>query len=339
VKDYTAYTVNCICARVELFVTAGRGRMDAENFKRRPNELSLSRVKTIMKSSPDAENVSQESVYLVTKATELFIKYMVQEAYKQSNNAKTLEYKHVSELVQTREVLAFLREIVPRKCSLRDIQENLRRRGLETKRAGVSSSSSDVSLYSDESSPSSPEPRDTKAVSSSVSQETKSVSSAYSPELKSVKPVLTWTRPSLSNSLSTEEFSSSRKPETLSGMNTYASTSSLPASIAHTCCSDVVLRPGTPSTITLSSSSREMSCGGSPSPTLSLVEPGPSSVPAAASPLSVMSASSGSGTPSPSPSYSSLSPQLHSSVPAQGEDDMVNESVLSDSSVSGFYQE
>lgn len=190
--------------------------MDAENFKRRPNELSLSRVKTIMKSSPDAENVSQESVYLVTKATELFIKYMVQEAYKQSNNAKTLEYKHVSELVQTREVLAFLREIVPRKCSLRDIQENLRRRGLETKRAGVSSSSSDVSLYSDESS-SSPEPRNAKAVSSSVSQETKSVSSAYSPELKSVKQVLTWTRPSLSNSLSTEDFSSSGKPETSSG--------------------------------------------------------------------------------------------------------------------------
>jgi len=338
VKVYTAYTVNCICDRVELFVSAGRRRMDAENFKRRPNELSLSRVKTIMKSSPDAENVSQESVYLVTKATELFIKYMVQEAYKQSNSAKTLEYKHVSELVQTREVLAFLREIVPRKCSIRDIQENLRRRGLETKCAGVSSSSSDVSLYSDESS-SSPEPRDAKVVSSSVSQETKSVSSAYSPELKSVKPVLTWTRPSLSNSLSTEDFSSSRKSETSSGMNTYASTSSLPASIAHACCSDVVLRPGTPSTITLSSSSREMSCGGSPSPTLSLVEPGPSSVPAAASPLSVMSASSGSGTPSPSPSYSSLSPQLLSSVPAQDEDDMVNESVLSDSSVSGFYQE
>lgn len=313
--------------------------MDAENFKRRPNELSLSRVKTIMKSSPDAENVSQESVYLVTKATELFIKYMVQEAYKHSNNAKTLEYKHVSELVQTRDVLAFLREIVPRKCCLRDIQENLRRRGLEAKRAGVSSSSSDVSLYSDDSSPSSPEPMDAKAVSSPVSQETKSISSACNPELKSVNQVLGWTRPSLSNSLSTEDFSSSRKPEISSGMNAYSSTSSLPASIAHACCSDVVLLPGTPSTITLSSSSREMSCGGSPSPTLSLVEPGPSSVPAAASPLSVITASSGSGTPSPSPSYSSLSPQLHSVGPAQGEVDMVTETILSDSSASGFYQE
>jgi hypothetical protein len=55
--------------------------------------------------------------------------------------------------------------------------------------------------------------------------------------------------------------------------------------------------------------------------------------------LSLMSASSGSGTPSPSPSYSSLSPQLNSSIPAQGEVDIVNESVLSDSSVSEFYQE
>lgn len=312
--------------------------MEEESFKRRPNELSLSRVKTIMKSSPDAENVSQESVYLITKATELFIKYMVEEAYKESNSTKSLEYKHVSELVQTREELAFLREIVPRKCTLRDIEENLRRRGLGMKRAGVpSSSSSDLSLYSDEDLTLSPEPKDTKAEPLfSLSCGTNSMSSACSPELADSKHVpVSRTRPSLVKpSLSAEEFVSAKGLEMPSGLNMYIGTS--------TSTSDVVLRPGTPSTITLSSSSREMSYEGSPSPTLSFLDPVPASVATAASPLSVMSASSGSRTPSPSPSYSSLSPQLHSTIPVQDEFDMVTgsvESVSSDSSICEVEQE
>ena len=38
--------------------------------------LPLARVKTIMKSSPDVENIGQESLFLITKATELFIMYL-----------------------------------------------------------------------------------------------------------------------------------------------------------------------------------------------------------------------------------------------------------------------
>lgn len=33
------------------------------------NQLSLSKIKTIMRSSPDLANVSQESVFLITRAT------------------------------------------------------------------------------------------------------------------------------------------------------------------------------------------------------------------------------------------------------------------------------
>ncbi|KDR15621.1 uncharacterized protein LOC110833430 [Zootermopsis nevadensis] len=306
--------------------------MEEEQFKRRPNELSLSRVKTIMKSSPDAENVSQESVFLVTKATELFIKYMVHEAYKGSRNAKTLEYKHVSELVQTREELAFLREIVPRKCTLSDIEESLRRRGLDMKRPGISSSSSDLSLYSDEELilPSS-EPRNSKADSSSLLKGTKTASS---PELSCVKPgSLLRTKPSiLKSSLVTEELIS-KESETSSGMDmSYSSTSASPTNSAHA-------RPGTPSTITLSSSSREMSVEGSPSPSLSFLDPGPSSVAVPTSPMSLVSVSSGSRTPSPSPSYSSLSPDLRSAVIAEGKIDMGIESASSDSSIYEVDQE
>ena len=38
------------------------------------SSLPLARVKTIMKSSPDVESVSQESLFLVTKATVSYIK-------------------------------------------------------------------------------------------------------------------------------------------------------------------------------------------------------------------------------------------------------------------------
>jgi chromatin accessibility complex protein 1 len=315
--------------------------MEEEKVKRRPNELSVSRVKTIMKSSPDAENVSQESVYLVTKATELFIKYMVQESYKGSGNAKTLEYKHVAELVQSREELAFLREIVPRKCTLREIEESLRLRGVN-KCPGVSSSSSDLSLYSDEELVlSSPEPRDTKADSSSLSKGTKTTPTASCSELSSVKPgSQSRTRPSLlKTSLTTEELIS-KELKTLSGIDmSYSSIPASPTNSAHVCCSNAVSRSGTPSTITLSSSSREMSAEGSPSPTLSSPHPGPSTVVVPASPMSLMSVFSGSRTPSPSPSYSSLSPEFHSTVNAQGEIGMAIQSASSDSSVYEVDQE
>ena len=48
--------------------------------------LPMTRVKTIMKSSPDVETVSQESLFLITKATELFIMYLTKLAQRNGDN-------------------------------------------------------------------------------------------------------------------------------------------------------------------------------------------------------------------------------------------------------------
>ncbi|XP_018305992.1 chromatin accessibility complex protein 1 [Mycetomoellerius zeteki] len=85
--------------------------------------LPISRVKTIMKSSPSVDTVGQDGLYLVTKATELFIHYLSEEAHMQSNKGSSLDYKHLAEVVQTNDTLEFLREIMPRKITVRQFKE------------------------------------------------------------------------------------------------------------------------------------------------------------------------------------------------------------------------
>ncbi|PZC81379.1 chromatin accessibility complex 16kD protein [Helicoverpa armigera] len=84
--------------------------------------LPLSRVKTIMKSSPDVEAVGAEPLYLVTKVTEMFVTDLAKRAFKNSKNS-LLEYKHIAEVVQEDDTLDFLREIMPRKITVRQFKE------------------------------------------------------------------------------------------------------------------------------------------------------------------------------------------------------------------------
>lgn len=81
-------------------------------------QLPVSRIKTIMKSSPELGNVSPESYYLITRATELFVKYLAKQAYETAGKEKTVEYKALSKLVSTDESLDFLEEIVPFKIKM-----------------------------------------------------------------------------------------------------------------------------------------------------------------------------------------------------------------------------
>jgi len=82
-------------------------------------QLPISRIKTIMKSSPELGNVSPESYFLITQATELFVKYLAKQAYKTcKDNASTVEYKSLAKLVSKDECLDFLEEIVPFKIKM-----------------------------------------------------------------------------------------------------------------------------------------------------------------------------------------------------------------------------
>ncbi|XP_059480365.1 chromatin accessibility complex protein 1 [Neocloeon triangulifer] len=88
-------------------------------------QLPISRIRTIMKSSPDVESIGQDSLFLITKATELFIQSLAQRAYEDSKRMNNLGYKHVANVVQTEEEYDFLKEILPRKVLVKDISKYL----------------------------------------------------------------------------------------------------------------------------------------------------------------------------------------------------------------------
>jgi len=86
----------------------------SSNFRKDTN-LPLAKVRTIMKSSPDVENVSQESLFLITKATELFIIYLTKLSQRNDNNMNEVNYGDLSAVVQRKESMEFLHDIVPKK--------------------------------------------------------------------------------------------------------------------------------------------------------------------------------------------------------------------------------
>ncbi|KAJ8736046.1 hypothetical protein PYW08_006702 [Mythimna loreyi] len=113
--------------------------------------LPLSRVKTIMKSSPDVEAVGAEPLYLVTKVTELFVTDLAKRAFKNSKNS-LLEYKHIAEVVQEDDTLDFLREIMPRKITVRQYKDMMAKKAAKAGRSDESSEESSEEETSEESS-------------------------------------------------------------------------------------------------------------------------------------------------------------------------------------------
>ncbi|XP_058033403.1 chromatin accessibility complex protein 1 [Ahaetulla prasina] len=79
--------------------------------------LPLSRIRVIMKSSPEVSSINPDAIFLTAKATELFVQYLATYAYKhgQGNEHKTLTYTHLSQAVQNSDTFQFLADIVPKK--------------------------------------------------------------------------------------------------------------------------------------------------------------------------------------------------------------------------------
>ncbi|CAL1542198.1 unnamed protein product [Lymnaea stagnalis] len=90
------------------------------------NTLPLSRVKTIMKSSPEVSSISQEALHLTGKATELFIQALAKFSYQQSSSKSSLQYKDLAEIVNSEDTLQFLHDIVPRKIKAKQYLKMLR---------------------------------------------------------------------------------------------------------------------------------------------------------------------------------------------------------------------
>uniref|UniRef100_A0A8C5P602 DNA polymerase epsilon subunit 4 n=1 Tax=Leptobrachium leishanense TaxID=445787 RepID=A0A8C5P602_9ANUR len=76
-------------------------------------KLPLSRVKTLMKADPDVSLASQESVFIISKATELFIETIAKDAfiYAQRGKRKTLQRKDLDNAIDAIDEFAFLEEL------------------------------------------------------------------------------------------------------------------------------------------------------------------------------------------------------------------------------------
>uniref|UniRef100_A0A2C9M3D6 Chromatin accessibility complex protein 1 n=1 Tax=Biomphalaria glabrata TaxID=6526 RepID=A0A2C9M3D6_BIOGL len=85
-----------------------------------PNTLPLTRVKTIMKSSPEVSSISLEVLHLTGKATEMFTQALANFFYQQSSNKSFLQYNDLPEIVNSEDTLQFLHDIVPRKIKAKE---------------------------------------------------------------------------------------------------------------------------------------------------------------------------------------------------------------------------
>ncbi|XP_078574621.1 DNA polymerase epsilon subunit 4-like [Branchiostoma floridae x Branchiostoma japonicum] len=76
----------------------------------RLSKLPLTRIKAMMKMDPDVTLASQESVLLISKATELFIESLAKEAYVHARQGKrkTLQKKDIDNSIEELDSFAFL---------------------------------------------------------------------------------------------------------------------------------------------------------------------------------------------------------------------------------------
>ncbi|XP_055606536.1 chromatin accessibility complex protein 1 [Uranotaenia lowii] len=90
-------------------------------------QLPLSRIRTVMKTSPNIGSISPDALHLVCRAAEMFIEHMSKNAYKKGN--KSLDYKHLANYVESLECMEFLGPILPKKITVREykkVMENKR---------------------------------------------------------------------------------------------------------------------------------------------------------------------------------------------------------------------
>lgn len=127
------------------FVLARRiEHVAAQKMTSKPwGHLPVSRITTIMKSSSDAEKISKQSSQLMTKAAELFIKTLTEEAYKLTDNGKKLDYKHLAEVVNGADRYEFLRDIMPKKITVLEYKKILAKKQQSDEVQSNSSSSSE----------------------------------------------------------------------------------------------------------------------------------------------------------------------------------------------------
>uniref|UniRef100_A0A7N8XBA9 Chromatin accessibility complex protein 1 n=2 Tax=Mastacembelus armatus TaxID=205130 RepID=A0A7N8XBA9_9TELE len=89
--------------------------------------LPISRVRLIMKSSPDVSSINQDALFLTTKATELFVQHLALSSFNNGSGRETntLSYSDLANAAEETEIFHFLTDILPKKILARDYLETL----------------------------------------------------------------------------------------------------------------------------------------------------------------------------------------------------------------------
>ncbi|XP_035912212.1 chromatin accessibility complex protein 1 [Anopheles stephensi] len=84
----------------------------------RLTQLPMSRIRTVMKTSPDMGNINPEALFLMCRAAEMFIEHMAKGAHRPGK--KSLEYKDLAQYVENDDKLEFLQQILPKKITVKE---------------------------------------------------------------------------------------------------------------------------------------------------------------------------------------------------------------------------
>ncbi|XP_005989930.1 DNA polymerase epsilon subunit 4 [Latimeria chalumnae] len=87
-----------------------QGAVSGAGSQQRLAKLPLSRVKALIKADPDVTLASQESVFILAKAAELFVETIAKDAYiyAQQGKRKTLQRKDLDNAIDAIDEFAFL---------------------------------------------------------------------------------------------------------------------------------------------------------------------------------------------------------------------------------------
>ncbi|XP_020012372.1 chromatin accessibility complex protein 1 [Castor canadensis] len=94
-------------------VTVGKDKCGEQRLV----SLPLSRIRVIMKSSPEVSSINQEALVLTAKATELFVQCLATHSYRHGTGKekKALTYSDLANAAEESETFQFLADILPKK--------------------------------------------------------------------------------------------------------------------------------------------------------------------------------------------------------------------------------
>ncbi|XP_066141346.1 DNA polymerase epsilon subunit 4 isoform X1 [Euwallacea fornicatus] len=95
---------------IETSNTPSETETESPNKPVKHVRLPLARIKQIMKMDPDVQLLQQDAIFLVTKATEMFIEFMAKECRQQMpvNKRKTIMKRDVDLAIESIPQLCFL---------------------------------------------------------------------------------------------------------------------------------------------------------------------------------------------------------------------------------------